>query len=62
MPFLFTPRSEGGYSLIAIIHVFMNRLSQSYEEVLKMPSDDRDAIFELELRVIEQEQKDSENK
>ena len=59
---LFFPREiaedeENGFDLTSKIYIMMKRLSQSYSEILKMDSDERDKIFKMELKLIEEEKK-----
>ena len=43
------------YDLTSKIYVLMKRLKQSYETILAMPLDERDMLFEMEMRLIEEE-------
>lgn len=56
----FDKEEDEQYDLTSKIYVMMKRLSQSYFEILKMDSDERDKIFELELKLIEEERKQQE--
>lgn len=65
---LFMPKefSEEGtssqYDLTSKIYLFMKRLSQDYKTILMMDSEERDKLFEMELRMIEEESKDVKSK
>ena len=61
---LFLPRqiveSEdefGNYDLTSKLYVFMKRLHQSYSTVMLMDAEERDKIFKMEMKLIEEEQK-----
>lgn len=61
---LFLPRqiaeSEdefGEYDLTSKLYVFMKRLHQSYSTVMLMDAEERDKIFKMEMKLIEEEQK-----
>lgn len=40
----------------SVLHLFMSRLGQQWDSVMKMPTERRKAIFQLELKVIENEE------
>lgn len=59
---LFLPRQIGedtsefsGYDLTSKVYILMKRLHQRYVEVLQMDSDERDAFFEMEMKLIKEE-------
>ena len=59
---LFLPRQVeeddyGSYDLTSKLYVFMKRLHQSYETVMMMDAEERDEIFKLEMKLVEEEQK-----
>lgn len=61
---LFLPRqiaeSEdefGEYDLTSKLYIFMKRLHQSYSTVMLMDAEERDKIFKMEMKLIEEEQK-----
>lgn len=61
---LFLPRQiaeaeddYGNYDLTSKLYVFMKRLHQSYETVMLMDAEERDEIFKMEMKLVEEEQK-----
>ena len=61
---LFLPRQiaesedeSGEYDLTSKLYVFMKRLHQSYSTVMLMDAEERDKIFKMEMKLIEEEQK-----
>lgn len=60
---LFLPKSVSEteeikqYDLTSKIYVLMKRLQQSYETILAMPLEERDSLFEMEMRLIDEENK-----
>jgi hypothetical protein len=56
----FQPLEE--YSLESIAHLFMTRLKETFKSVMFMPSKYRRKLFELEMKVIEEEQKQHKKK
>lgn len=49
------------WDLTSKAYIFMKRLGQDYNRVMLMDADERDAIFEMEMRLIKEEQKQKEN-
>lgn len=49
------------YDLTSKAYIFMKRLNQSYETVMLMDAEERDRLFEMEMRLIKEEIKDKEN-
>lgn len=47
----------GEYDLTSKLYIFMKRLHQSYKTVMLMDADERDKIFKMEMKLIEEEQK-----
>ena len=47
----------GEYDLTSKLYVFMKRLHQSYSTVMLMDAEERDKIFKMEMKLIEEEQK-----
>lgn len=50
------------WDLTSKVYIFMKRLGQDYNRVMLMDADERDQIFEMEMKLIEEEKKQSENK
>lgn len=48
------------WDLTSKIYIFMKRLGQDYNRVLLMDADERDRIFEMEMKLIEEEAKQNE--
>lgn len=49
------------WDLTSKVYIFMKRLGQDYNRVMLMDADERDQIFEMEMKLIEEEKKQSEN-
>lgn len=49
------------YDLTSKAYILMKRLGQSYEHIMRMPSDERDKLFEMEMRLIREEAKKLKN-
>ena len=49
------------WDLTSKVYVFMKRLGQDYNRVMLMDADERDKLFELELKLIKEEAKNREN-
>ena len=47
----------GNYDLTSKLYIFMKRLNQSYSTVMMMDAEERDKIFRMEMKLIEEEQK-----
>lgn len=45
------------YDLTSKAYLFMKRLGQDYNRVMLMDADERDAIFEMEMKLIKEEAK-----
>ena len=45
------------YDLTSKIYIFMKRLGQDYNTVMTMDADERDTLFEMEMKLIEEEKK-----
>lgn len=56
----FRPRTDPAYSLNTVAHFLMKRLFQSYNQILLMSTNDREEIFDIEMKVLEQEKKQAE--
>lgn len=48
------------YDLTSKAYIFMKRLHQSYQTVMLMDADERDKLFEMEMRLIKEEAKQKE--
>ena len=48
------------WDLTSKAYIFMKRLGQDYNRVMLMDADERDKIFEMEMRLIKEEQKETE--
>lgn len=48
------------WDLTSKAYIFMKRLGQDYNRVMLMDADERDKIFEMEMRLIKEEQKENE--
>ena len=51
----FSPREDFEYDLNDIIHLFMKRLGQPVDQVMRMDLDRRDAIFLREKAILDKE-------
>lgn len=49
------------YDLTSKVYIFMKRLHQSYNMVMLMDADERDKIFEMEMKLLKEEAKQKEN-
>ena len=49
------------YDLTSKIYILMKRLSQSYDTIMKMDSEERDRLFEMEMSLIRKESRENEN-
>lgn len=49
------------WDLTSKIYIFMKRLGQDYNRVMMMDADERDKLFEMEMKLIKEEQKQKEN-
>lgn len=49
------------YDLTSKAYIFMKRLGQDYNRVMLMDSEERDKIFEIEMKLIKEEAKQREN-
>ena len=47
----------GNYDLTSKLYIFMKRLHQSYKTVMLMDSEERDRLFTMEMKLVEEEQK-----
>lgn len=57
---LFLPKelsddSEEKYDLTSKAYIFMKRLGQSYNSFMLMDADERDKLFEMEMKLIKEE-------
>lgn len=50
------------YDLTSKAYVLMKRLGQSYDVIMNMDADERDVLFEMEMRLIREEQKQNESR
>ena len=48
------------WDLTSKAYIFMKRLGQDYNRVMLMDADERDRIFEMEMKLIEDERKQAE--
>lgn len=48
------------WDLTSKAYVFMKRLGQDYNRVMLMDADERDKLFEMEMKLIKEEQKQKE--
>lgn len=49
------------WDLTSKAYIFMKRLGQDYNRVMMMDADERDKLFEMEMKLIKEEQKQKEN-
>lgn len=49
------------WDLTSKAYIFMKRLGQDYNRVMLMDADERDRLFEMEMKLIKEEQKQKEN-
>lgn len=49
------------YDLTSKAYIFMKRLGQDYNRVMMMDAEERDKIFEMEMKLIKEEAKQKEN-
>lgn len=49
------------WDLTSKVYIFMKRLGQDYNRIMLMDAEERDLIFEMEMKLIEEEKKQSEN-
>lgn len=49
------------WDLASKAYIFMKRLGQDYNRVMLMDADERDKIFDMEMQLIKEEQKQKEN-
>lgn len=49
------------WDLMSKVYIFMKRLGQNYNSVMLMDADERDRIFEMEMQLIKEEQKQKES-
>lgn len=45
------------YDLTSKIYIFMKRLGQDYNSVMLMDAEERDRLFEMEMKLIKEEEK-----
>lgn len=45
------------WDLTSKVYVFMKRLGQDYNRVMQMDSDERDKLFEMEMKLVKEEHK-----
>lgn len=63
---LFIPKEISGdsefeqWDLTSKAYILMKRLGQDYNRVMLMDADERDKLFEMEMRLIKEEQKQRE--
>ena len=48
------------WDLTSKAYIFMKRLGQDYNRVMLMDSEERDKLFEMEMKLIKEEQKQNE--
>lgn len=48
------------YNLTSKAYIFMKRLGQDYKTIMLMASDERDELFEMEMKLIEEEKKQND--
>lgn len=61
---LFPPREsmdspDECYDLTSKLYLLMKRLKQDYLTLLKMPTEERDRIFQMELELLQKEEEDA---
>ena len=49
------------WDLTSKVYIFMKRLGQDYNRIMMMDADDRDKLFEMEMKLIKEEIKQREN-
>lgn len=52
---------EKKYDLTSKAYILMKRLNQSYDRIMSMDADERDTLFEMEMKLIKEEAKQNEN-
>ena len=50
------------YSLTSKAYILMKRLGQNYGEIMSMDAEERDNLFEMEMKLIKEEAKQNESK
>lgn len=50
------------YDLASKAYILMKRLGQDYTTIMKMDAEERDTLFEMEMKLIEEENKQSNSK
>lgn len=50
------------YDLTSKAYILMKRLGQDYKTVMNMDAEERDALFEMEMKLIREEQKQNESR
>ena len=50
------------YDLTSKAYILMKRLGQSYDVIMNMDADERDTLFEMEMKLIHEEQKQNESR
>lgn len=61
---LFLPKiydDGNGYDLTSKAYIFMKRLHQSYETFMRLESEERDKLFEIELQLMKKEAEGDKN-
>lgn len=53
---------EKRYDLTSKAYILMKRLNQSYDRIMSMDAEERDRLFEMEMKLIKEEAKQNENK
>ena len=53
-------KKEDAYDLTSKAYVLMKRLGQDYSQIMQMPSEERDKLFEMEMQLIKKEAKDKD--
>lgn len=53
---------EKQYDLTSKAYILMKRLGQDYDKIMSMDAEERDKLFEMEMKLIKEEAKQNENK
>lgn len=49
------------YDLTSKAYILMKRLNQSYDRIMSMDAEERDRLFEMEMKLLKEEAKQNEN-
>lgn len=53
---------EKKYDLTSKAYILMKRLNQGYDRIMSMDAEERDKLFEMEMKLIKEETKQNESK